>query len=626
MSRIKSIKIQGENGNFSSNIPIGADAVNIDMQDGTDVEEKIGLIQHDIIVDSRRLDAIEAGDTSSGDEVVGIRTAVNGTVYANAGTAVRQQVKQITRSTPIVDENDIYKIKHYRYDTGGSVEPPITLDASLSVAGAAADAKATGDEISELREITDELKNSGLSIDQAQENQVPIAKGDGTWEWGYEAPNIIPNHLPVNCEYAATKIGNAALSYILHKDEFIYDGRYSAIRDQCIQVDGKWGLTCSIFAILLVFGVSYENSAFKRGSGNNILDPDCCPDIEMWDWFRTNWPGRYGDYQYKYTYDLAEWCYNRGYCFKPNRDLSNIRPGDLLFMKNQLTYDHPSTFMDIDHSCVFAYWKNNNMYKVWEVGVLPDEASYFRENLEENCVLVARFPYGQKDTEYRNLSFDYGPFVSGNAVIGYISIKKLIPDRYYTFIVKMTWDKSIEDAWPAVYQQNDRVGMCDGATEKPEDDIYIIPFIPRSSVALNLRLIFNPDSDVRSATSRVEWFQIVEGLHFSKEKISGDRHVLITLNSGFTTHTSNRQNGRYTYGISGTFPAGVTTVGEVSYFIRHGPYVPLINTTFVDGVPVDGITAYLDYQNMNKCYLKVKNSTGADVTGFVYCIIPVYEY
>lgn len=150
MSKIKYIKIQGNDGTFSSNIPIGANAANIDMQDGTDIEEKIGLIQDDVEANSGRLDLIEAGTTSSGDEVVGIRTAVDGTVYANAGTAVRQQVKQITRSTPIVDENDIYKIKHYRYDTGESVEPPITIDASLSVTGAAADGKAVGDAISAL--------------------------------------------------------------------------------------------------------------------------------------------------------------------------------------------------------------------------------------------------------------------------------------------------------------------------------------------------------------------------------------------------------------------------------------------------------------------------------------------
>lgn len=165
MSKIKYIKIQGNDGTFSSNIPIGANAVNIDMQDGTDVEEKIGLIQDDVEANSQRIGLIEAGTTSSGDEVVGIRTAVDGTVYANAGTAVRQQVKQITRSTPIVDQNDIYKIKHYRYDTGESVEPPITIDASLSVAGAAADAKVTGDAITARTTENVDLKNVIQYID-----------------------------------------------------------------------------------------------------------------------------------------------------------------------------------------------------------------------------------------------------------------------------------------------------------------------------------------------------------------------------------------------------------------------------------------------------------------------------
>jgi hypothetical protein len=114
--------------------------------------------------------------------------------------------------------------------------------------------------------------------------------------------------------------------------------------------------------------------------------------------------------------------------------------------------------------------------------------------------------------------------------------------------------------------------------------------------------------------------------NFSKDKIGGDRRIQITLNNGFAQDANSRQNDRLVYGVSGTFPQGITTVGEVSYLLRHGPYVPLINTAFANGEPVEGITAYLDYNNLSTCYLKVKNSNGTDFTGYIYCIIPIYEY
>ena len=64
------------------------------------------------------------------------------------------------------------------------------VDAHLETAGDAADAKATGDQITALRSAISNLDNAvetleagSLSAVTATEGQVPMAKGDGTWEW-----------------------------------------------------------------------------------------------------------------------------------------------------------------------------------------------------------------------------------------------------------------------------------------------------------------------------------------------------------------------------------------------------------------------------------------------------------
>lgn len=48
MDKIKYIKIEDENGNLSDNIPIGADASNIDTADGNNIENKILFAENDI--------------------------------------------------------------------------------------------------------------------------------------------------------------------------------------------------------------------------------------------------------------------------------------------------------------------------------------------------------------------------------------------------------------------------------------------------------------------------------------------------------------------------------------------------------------------------------------------------
>jgi len=152
MSKIKYVKIQNTDGSMSSNIPIGADASNVEFTTGDNTGHTLEYVtaglEEDIAAVNARVDAIDTAHTPGSDaELIDIRVGANGTTYNSAGTAVREQVSKITRSKPTLDANDIYEIKHYRLDENQDYEDPIVIDESLTVSGAAADSKATGDAI-----------------------------------------------------------------------------------------------------------------------------------------------------------------------------------------------------------------------------------------------------------------------------------------------------------------------------------------------------------------------------------------------------------------------------------------------------------------------------------------------
>lgn len=154
MSKIKYVKIQNTDGGFSSNLPIGADAINVDLQGGNDVQHAMQAVENDINRLDARIDqvsSVPSEETEGNAQLLDIRIGVDGTEYSSAGTAVRQQVKQITRAKAVLDENNIYDIKSYRLDIETETSnPEVIVDPSLSINGAAADAKATGDIISAL--------------------------------------------------------------------------------------------------------------------------------------------------------------------------------------------------------------------------------------------------------------------------------------------------------------------------------------------------------------------------------------------------------------------------------------------------------------------------------------------
>lgn len=119
MDELKSIKIKNEDGVLSDEIPIGVNAVNVTI-DGSgkkldkyiknndsninSLKTETSNNNYNIEIQKNRIDnlsSLKEGSTTGDAELIDIRTGYDGTIYNNAGEAVREQVNKI--------ENEYYQ-------------------------------------------------------------------------------------------------------------------------------------------------------------------------------------------------------------------------------------------------------------------------------------------------------------------------------------------------------------------------------------------------------------------------------------------------------------------------------------------------------------------------------------
>lgn len=113
MDKLKYIKLENEDGTYSSSIPLSVDSDHVDVgQDNltnvlntkanaSTVNQNIESLSTEINTQKTRIDnlaTLEDGSTTGDAELQDIRIGYNGVIYNNAGTAVRTQINEIKNS------------------------------------------------------------------------------------------------------------------------------------------------------------------------------------------------------------------------------------------------------------------------------------------------------------------------------------------------------------------------------------------------------------------------------------------------------------------------------------------------------------------------------------------------
>lgn len=423
-----------------------------------------------------------------------------------------------------------------------------------------------------------------------------------------------------------SRLASCASTYINNKDDFVYGGNYSAFRPTVAPVGGKWEINCSTFAMLMAYGIRYENSAYQQGSGNNIIDDRFYEDKGMLDWFSTENEGQSGDYRWKYTYDLASYMYERGYCFEPNDDLSNVQPGDILFMKNQISgSEGVSTFREIDHSAIFGWWVSDNSYIVFEVGSKPSAQLYYKSTLEDNLVLVGRLATKPCAEDFQVVSYQQDAVTSNQGVLSYLRCQPFEENEYYTLICEITNTADIANVYPVIYQGATRLYGYDVATKKPAGNIYVMPFIPadlNSNIAIRMNVasagITLPDSTLTNP-------RIVKGLMTKPESTVKPQRTLTVDNqqSGFSVSSISIHPGYAIVNITGALAQGNNYICDVGGLHHFGDILPCSGVTYTydSGYTTSNIVYAVDFRQGTPRFVIKASSAITDATWVKHTLI-----
>ncbi|PGU60337.1 hypothetical protein COD72_00160 [Bacillus cereus] len=228
-----------------------------------------------------------------------------------------------------------------------------------------------------------------------------------------------------------------AQTYAENTGNIVYGNNYTAYDPVVQQVNGKYQIDCSSFANLMIRGIPWDKTRYIPTNTSNQDSK----------YFFLNM----NPYEWRYAHQMGRFAYEYGYSYKPNADLSNVQPGDILFFHwNNWTPGggdvgenlRANNFMGIDHVAVVLHRKNESYWATLQFDNNISTVYYDASNeYMSQAVLGARFPFSNVDSKYPQENLlpdgDMPKSITAGSTIGtYTATKNFIKGRYYTVALK----------------------------------------------------------------------------------------------------------------------------------------------------------------------------------------------
>src|SRR5699024_9319849 len=146
---------------------------------------------------------------------------------------------------------------------------------------------------------------------------------------------------------------NTALTYV-NKPNFVYVNKKTLFNDDSTpdQTTGKYVIDCSSFVVASMQGITYENSKYLNYK--NFTKPNAL-------FFPKEAESPFDNRML--ANDMALYAHKNGWLFKPLEDWSNVRVGDIIFLRNSPQHHF---FLGIGHVQIVASKEQNGNIIVYE--------------------------------------------------------------------------------------------------------------------------------------------------------------------------------------------------------------------------------------------------------------------
>lgn len=399
-----------------------------------------------------------------------------------------------------------------------------------------------------------------------------------------------------NSQGAIENIIKVAKTYLDKISTITYGNSKTAIDNITEKVNDKYELDCSSFVGLVLSGVTFKNS--KYTTANNVTNPMFFNGINY--------------SKYRYANQIAKFAFDTGYAYIPNKDMSNVEPGDVLFFSWNSSPDSDfknRAFMNIEHTGFFLNKRNSNTKVIYDLLQYyeGDPSNFYYtagQQYMDQVVLAARFPLANMDSVVgKDNIISVGN--KNRQKINSTSFEKikltqpLVKGKYYTIIMKASINAGsyftfANNAWEVFYNTWDESPSNDGVY------IFRTPYLKDlKSDYLNIGVT----NQTTTTGASIEWIMMFEGFKsYSNEFLNTGMNYevsKITLNASLPTQSAAlyptnqviKQGNIVTLIVNAPFDSWITgnqTVGSIptEYAPSSNTNVPCMFRTGYDGSPV----------------------------------------